>query len=316
MKISKEQEVTTMREIVLQTKQLTKCYRNFTALDHADMTVYREDIYGLIGRNGAGKTTMMKLVTGLTEPTNGEYSLFGKTGPAAEKEKRRIGCLIENPAFFGNLTAYQNLRYYCYQKGITDLKQIDEALGLVQLTNVRNKKFRTFSLGMKQRLGIAFAVLDNPDLIILDEPINGLDPIGISELRDTFRKLSQERGITLIISSHILSELYAVANRFLFIDKGKVLKEVTKQELDLECSRCLVVKTDDTKKAATILESKLSITDYKVIDSEEIRIYDESTKPDILNKVLIQNDVSISGIYESGVSLEDYFKQLVGEVQS
>lgn len=310
------QEVTTMREIVLQTKQLTKCYRNFTALDHADMTVYREDIYGLIGRNGAGKTTMMKLVTGLTEPTTGEYSLFGKTGPAAEKEKRRIGCLIENPAFFGNLTAYQNLRYYCYQKGITDLKQIDEALGLVQLTNVRNKKFRTFSLGMKQRLGIAFAVLDNPDLIILDEPINGLDPIGISELRDTFRKLSQERGITLIISSHILSELYAVANRFLFIDKGKVLKEVTKQELDLECSRCLVVKTDDTKKTATILESKLSITDYKVIDSEEIRIYDESTKPDILNKVLIQNDVSISGIYESGVSLEDYFKQLVGEVQS
>ena len=305
-----------MREIVLQTKQLTKRYRDFTALDHADMTVYREDIYGLIGRNGAGKTTMMKLVTGLTEQTEGEYSIFGKTGSAAEKEKRRIGCLIENPAFFGNLTAYQNLRYYCYQKGITDLKQIDEALELVQLTDVRNKKFRKFSLGMKQRLGIAFAVLDNPDLVILDEPINGLDPIGISELRDTFRKLSQERGITLIISSHILSELYAVANRFLFIDKGKVLKEVTKQELDLECSRCLVVKTDDTKKTATILESKLSITDYKVIDSEEIRIYDGSTRPDILNKVLIQNDVSISGIYESGVSLEDYFKQLVGEVQS
>lgn len=305
-----------MREIVLQTKQLTKRYRNFTALDHADMTVYREDIYGLIGRNGAGKTTMMKLVTGLSEQTEGEYSIFGKTGTAAEKEKRRIGCLIENPAFFGNLTAYQNLRYYCYQKGITDLKQIDEALELVQLTDVRNKKFRKFSLGMKQRLGIAFAVLDNPDLIILDEPINGLDPIGISELRDTFRKLSQERCITLIISSHILSELYAVANRFLFIDKGKVLKEVTKQELDLECSRCLVVKTNDTKKTATILESKLNITDYKVIDSGEIRIYDESAKPDILNKVLIQNDVSISGIYESGVSLEDYFKQLVGEVQS
>lgn len=305
-----------MREIVLQTKQLTKRYRNFTALDHADMTVYREDIYGLIGRNGAGKTTMMKLVTGLSEQTEGEYSIFGKTGTAAEKEKRRIGCLIENPAFFGNLTAYQNLRYYCYQKGITDLKQIDEALELVQLTDVRNKKFRKFSLGMKQRLGIAFAVLDNPDLIILDEPINGLDPIGISELRDTFRKLSQERCITLIISSHILSELYAVANRFLFIDKGKVLKEVTKQELDLECSRCLVVKTNDTKKTATILESKLNITDYKVIDSGEIRIYDESAKPDILNKVLIQNDVSISGIYKSGVSLEDYFKQLVGEVQS
>ena len=305
-----------MREIVLQTKQLTKRYRDFTALDHADMTVYRGDIYGLIGRNGAGKTTMMKLVTGLTEQTEGEYSLFGKTGSAAEKEKRRIGCLIENPAFFGSMTAYQNLRYYCFQKGITDLKQIDEALELVQLTDVKDKKYRKFSLGMKQRLGIAFAVLDNPDLIILDEPVNGLDPIGISKLRDIFRKLSQERGITLVISSHILSELYAVANRFLFIDKGRVLKEVTKQELDLECSRCIVLKTDDTKKAATILESKLNITDYKVIDSGEIRIYDESAKPELLNKVLVLNDVSISGIGESGVSLEDYFKQLVGEVQS
>ena len=305
-----------MREIVLQTKQLTKRYRDFTALDRADMTVYRGDIYGLIGRNGAGKTTMMRLVTGLTEQTEGEYSLFGKTGSAAEKEKRRIGCLIENPAFFGSMTAYQNLRYYCFQKGITDLKQIDEALELVQLTDVKDKKYRKFSLGMKQRLGIAFAVLDNPDLIILDEPVNGLDPIGISKLRDIFRKLSQERGITLVISSHILSELYAVANRFLFIDKGRVLKEVTKQELDLECSRCIVLKTDDTKKAATILESKLNITDYKVIDSGEIRIYDESAKPELLNKVLVLNDVSISGIGESGVSLEDYFKQLVGEVQS
>ena len=305
-----------MREIVLQTKQLTKRYRDFTALDHADMTVYREDIYGLIGRNGAGKTTMMKLVTGLTEQTEGEYSIFGKNGSAAEKEKRRIGCLIENPAFFGNLTAYQNLRYYCYQKGITDLKQIDEALELVQLTDVRNKKFRKFSLGMKQRLGIAFAVLDNPDIVILDEPINGLDPIGISELRDTFRKLSQERGITLIISSHILSELYAVANRFLFIDKGKVLKEVTKQELDLECSRCLVVKTDDIKKAATILESKLNITDYKVTDMSEIRIYQENVSPKELNRTLIQNGIDVDGISESGVSLEDYFKQLVEEVRS
>ncbi len=305
-----------MREIILQTDQLTKSYGKFTALDHADMTVYRGDIYGLIGRNGAGKTTMMKLVARLAEPTEGSYSLFGKRGYAAEKEKRRIGSLIENPAFFGNLTAYQNLRYYCFQKGITDLKQIDEALELVRLTDVKNKKFRKFSLGMKQRLGIAFAVLDNPDLVILDEPINGLDPIGISELRDTFRKLNQERGITLIISSHILSELYAVANRFLFIDNGRVIKEITKQELDLECSRCIIVKTDDVKKTAIILESKLNITDYQVIDTEEIRIYDENAKTDELNKAIVRGGVNISQIYESGVSLEDYFKQLVREVQS
>ncbi|MBQ5564977.1 MAG: ATP-binding cassette domain-containing protein [Acutalibacteraceae bacterium] len=305
-----------MREVILKTTKLSKRYGNFTALDNADMTVYRGDIYGLIGRNGAGKTTAMKIVTGLTEQSSGEYEIFGKTGKDAENEKRRIGCLIENPAFFGNLTAYQNLRYYCYQKGITDLKQIEDALKLVHLSDVGNKKFRKFSLGMKQRLGIAFAVMDNPDLIILDEPINGLDPIGISELRDTFRRLNSERGITIVISSHILSELYAVANRFLIIDNGKVLKEVTKQELDLECSRCVVLKTNDTKHAATLLEDKLKISDYKVIDSGEIRIYDESAKPDEIGRILIQNNLGISGIFESGVSLEDYFKQLVEEAQS
>ncbi len=302
-----------MHEIVLQTNSLTKQYGKFTALDNANMTVYHQDIYGLIGKNGAGKTTLMKVVTGLTEQTGGTFELFGKSGSAAAKEKSRIGCLIENPAFFGNMTAYQNLKYYCLQKGITDLSQIDEALKLVNLTEAKNKKFRKFSLGMKQRLGIAFAILDNPDLIILDEPINGLDPIGISELRDTFRKLSQERGVTLIISSHILSELYAVANRFLFIDGGKVLKEITKEELDKECIRCIVITTDDTKKAAATLESKLNITDYKVISEDEIRIYDENAKTEILNKTLFQNGINVTGIHESGVSLEEYFKQLVGE---
>jgi ABC-2 type transport system ATP-binding protein len=303
-----------MREIVLQTRNLSKRYKNFTALDNADMTVYREDIYGLVGRNGAGKTTLMKTVTGLTEKSDGEFELFSKKGESAENEKRRVGCLIENPAFFGGLTAYQNLKYYAMQKGIADKRQIDEALALVGLSDVKNKKFRKFSLGMKQRLGIAFAMLDNPDLIILDEPINGLDPIGISELRETFRKLNRERGITLIISSHILSELYVVANRFLFIDKGKVLKEITKEELDLECSRCIAVKTNDVKSAVTVIEQNMNISDYKVIDSGEIRIYDENVKTDELNKVLIKNDVSVQGIYETGISLEDYFKSLVGEV--
>ena len=301
-----------MREIVLQTKQLSKRYKDFTALDRADMTVYGGDIYGLIGRNGAGKTTIMKIVTGLTEKSDGEFEIFSKSGGSAQNEKRRIGCLIENPAFFGGLTAYQNLKYYALQKGIIDIKQIDEALSLVNLSEVRNKKFRKFSLGMKQRLGIALAVMDNPDLIILDEPINGLDPIGISELRDTFKKLSRERGVTLIISSHILSELYMVANRFLFIEKGKVLKEITKEELDLECMRCHVVKTDDVKRAAAVIEQQFGVTDYKVIDSEEIRIYDAKIISSEINKTLIQNGVSVSGIFETGISLEDYFKSLVG----
>ena len=279
------------------------------------MTVYKGEIYGLIGCNGAGKTTMMKILSGLTESSEGEFSIFGTTGSNAEKEKKRIGCLIENPAFFGNLTAYQNLRYYCCLKGITNYNSIDEALTLVGLNDARNKKFRKFSLGMKQRLGIAFALLDYPDLLILDEPINSLDPLGISQLRETFRRLSDERNITLIISSHILSELYSLATNFLFIDKGKILKEVTKQELDLECRRCLVIKTEDIKKTAAILEQKLDITDYKVTDTHELRIYSDSVKSDVINSVLLKNDVSVSGIFESGLSLEDYFKQLIREVQ-
>lgn len=302
-----------MRETVLKTKGLTKSYGKFNALENADMSVYRGDIYGLIGCNGAGKTTFMKIVTGLTSQTSGEFEVFGKKGLAAEKERDRIGCLIENPAFFGNLTGYQNLKYYCYQKGITNLGQIDEALKLVSLTDAKNKKFKKYSLGMKQRLGIAFAMLDAPDIMVLDEPINGLDPIAISELRDTFRKLNQERGITIIISSHILSELYAVANRFLFIDHGRVLKEITKEELDLECCRCIVINTDDTKHCVTVIEQQ-GISDYKVIDSTEVRVYQEDVKVSELNKALIMSDVTVNSITESGVSLEDYFKQLVGEV--
>lgn len=302
-----------MREIVLQATKLCKNYRNFTALDHVDMTVYRGDIYGLIGRNGAGKTTAMKIFTGLADKSGGEFEIFQKKGPEAEREKRRIGCLIENPAFFGGLTAWQNLKYYTLQKGITDRAQIDEALNLVGLSEVKNKKFRKFSLGMKQRLGIAFALLDNPDLIILDEPINGLDPIGISELRDTFRRLNAERGITFIISSHILSELYLTATRFLIIDRGRVLKELTKEELDLACMRCIAIKTTDTKSAAAVIEREGNVTDYKIIDSGEIRIYQKGVSSEEMNRLLVKNDVNVSSIAETGISLEDYFKTLVEE---
>jgi ABC-2 type transport system ATP-binding protein len=301
-----------MREIALQTTNLTKQYNNFTALDHVDMTVYRGDIYGLIGRNGAGKTTAMKIVTGLTEASDGTFSVFGKKGREAMSEKRRLGCLIENPAFFGGMTAWQNLKYYALQKGIADLSQIDEALKLVQLEEAKHKKFRKFSLGMKQRLGIAFALMDNPDLIILDEPINGLDPIGISQLREIFNTLNRQRGITLMISSHILSELYIVANRFLFVDKGKVLKEITKEELDQECARSVAVTTKDTKRVATLLEQK-GINDYKVVDGERIRIYDQGISTGEINSYLVKQGAEILEIGETGVSLEDYFKSLIGE---
>ena len=301
-----------MQEVVLQTNNLTKKYKDFVALDNANITIHKGDIYGLIGRNGAGKTTLMKTITTLTNKTGGSFSLFGSEEELTES-KRRIGCLIESPAFFDNLTAYQNLKYYSIQKGIVDEKQIDKVLKTVDLYKERNKKFKKFSLGMKQRLGIAFAILDNPDFIILDEPINGLDPIGIKEIRDTLKRLNEEEKITILISSHILSELYLIANHFCFIDKGRIIKDVSKEELDLECSKCIVIKTKDVKKTTVVIEQELKTTNYKVIDDTEIRLYDYLDNSAKVNKTLLSNDIEIMGIYESGISLEDYFNSLIKE---
>lgn len=307
----KEREMC-MQEVVLQTTNLTKKYKDFVALDNANITIHKGDIYGLIGRNGAGKTTLMKTITTLTNKTGGTFSLFGSEEELTES-KRRIGCLIESPAFFGSLTAYQNLKYYAIQKGITNDKQIDKVLKAVDLFKEKDKKFKNFSLGMKQRLGIAFAILDNPDFIILDEPINGLDPIGIKEIRDTLKRLNEEEKITILISSHILSELYLIANHFCFIDKGRIIKDVSKEELDLECSKCIVIRTKDVKKATVVLEKELSTTNYKVIDNTEIRLYDYLENTAKVNKTLLNNNIEITSIYESGISLEDYFNSLIKE---
>lgn len=302
-----------MNEIILKTHNLTKKYKSFVALDNANIQISKGDIYGLIGRNGAGKTTLMKIITTLSNKTSGDFELFGKKDTELTESKRRIGCLIENPAFFPNLSAVDNLKYYAIQKGIVDKKQIDEALDLVGLTEAKKKKFKTYSLGMKQRLGIAFAILDNPDFIILDEPINGLDPIGISELRDLFKKLNHERNITILISSHILNELYQVANKFCIIEKGRVIKEITKEQLDEECSKCIVIKTTQASRAAVILEEQLQTKNYKIIDNQEIRLYDYLENSGKVNKVLIKNDIDIISLYETGITLEDYFKTVIKE---
>lgn len=304
-----------MENVVLKTNNLTKKYKDFIALDNINITINRGDIYGLIGRNGAGKTTLMKVITTLTQKTSGEFSLLGKIDNDLTLVKGRVGCLIENASFFPNLTAYDNLKYYAIQKGIVDMSQIDEALDLVELKAEKQKKFKTFSLGMKQRLGIAYAILDNPDFIILDEPINGLDPIGISNLRDIFKRLNEEKNITILISSHILSELYMVANRFCILEKGRVIKELTKDELDLECSKCLVIRTDDIKAACVVLERDLKTDNYKVISNNEIRLYDYLEHTDKVNRALIKKDINVMGLYETGITLEDYFKDLIKEAK-
>lgn len=304
-----------MKEIILKTNNLTKKYKDFIALDKINIEINKGDIYGLIGRNGAGKTTLMKIITTLANKTSGEFTLLNHNDNDLTETKRRIGSLIENPAFFPNLSAYDNLKYYAIQKGITNYKQIDESLKLVGLDDVKKKKFKNFSLGMKQRLGIAFAILDNPDFIILDEPINGLDPIGISDLRDTFKRLNKERNITILISSHILSELYLLATCFCIIEKGKVVKELSKEELDIECSKCIVIKTDDVKKVSIVLEKDLKTTNYKVVDKEEVRLYDYLENIETVNKTLVKSDINIKQIRETGISLEDYFKSVIKEAK-
>lgn len=298
----------------METHNLTKKYKNFTALDNLNITIQKGDIYGLIGRNGAGKTTLMKLITTLAKPTSGSFTLFGKSSDSNDlyESKGRVGALIEYPAFYPNLSAFDNLKYYAIQRGITDMKQIDKVLDIVNLRDTGKKKVKTFSLGMKQRLGIALAILNNPDFVILDEPINGLDPIGISELRDTFKNLAKN-GITLLVSSHILSELYVLSTKFAFIERGRLIKEITKEELDMECSKCLIIKSNDSKKVSYLLEKELDTDNYKVIDDEEVRVYDFLEEPEKVSDVLADNKVRIKEFYEYGISLEDYFKKIIKE---
>ena len=305
-----------MKEVVLKTNNLTKQYNKNVVLDNVNITIKKGDIYGLIGRNGAGKTTLMKIITTLASPTSGTFELFNTSSENDElfDNKKRVGSLIEYPAFYPNLSAYDNLKYYTIQRGIVDKNQINKVLELVNLTGTGKKKVKTFSLGMKQRLVIALAILNSPDFVILDEPINGLDPIGISELRDTFKKLS-DNGITLLISSHILSELYLLANEFGFLENGKLIKELSKEELDLECSKCLVIKTDDSKKVSVLLEKELNTNNYKVINNEEIRVYDYTDDSDKVSDVLVNNKIKIKGFYESGISLEEYFKEIIKEAK-
>lgn len=305
-----------MKEVVLKTNNLTKQYNKNVVLDNVNITIKKRDIYGLIGRNGAGKTTLMKIITTLASPTSGTFELFNTCSENDElfDNKKRVGSLIEYPAFYPNLSAYDNLKYYTIQRGIVDKNQINKVLELVNLTGTGKKKVKTFSLGMKQRLGIALAILNSPDFVILDEPINGLDPIDISELRDTFKKLS-DNGITLLISSHILSELYLLANEFGFLENGKLIKELSKEELDLECSKCLVIKTDDSKKVSVLLEKELNTNNYKVINNEEIRVYDYTDDSDKVSDVLVNNKIKIKGFYESGISLEEYFKEIIKEAK-
>ncbi len=294
---------------ILNTKNLTKTYKKKNAVSNLNMSINKGDIYGFIGKNGAGKTTTIKMIVGLAAPTSGEITLF--ESKSLNQGRRKIGTVIEAPAFVPNLTARQNMLIQWKLLGNKNPAIIDEMLNLVGLDYVGKKKVKNFSLGMKQRLGIAMTLMGEPEFLVLDEPTNGLDPKGIVEVRELLQKLNEERGLTILISSHILSELAKLATRIGIIDDGVLLEEFSIDELDERCKSKLVVLVDNTEKAKDILAEQLNLNDYKVIDANTIEIYDKDVDSGTINTTLAKNDVVVNSISTSHADLEEYFLNVI-----
>lgn len=302
-----------MKDIILTTKNLTKKYNNVVALDNINMQIKQGEIYGLVGKNGAGKTTLLRILTGQTEPSQGELSLFHSTSKEAiNRERKRIGAIIETPSFYPYLSAYNNLEYYRIQRGIPGKNCVKQALEEVGLSDVGNKKYKSFSLGMKQRLGLALALMNKPELLLLDEPINGLDPFGIVEIRNLLLKLNQEKNITILISSHILSELSNLVTNYGFINNGKLMKQLSHDDLLKECNKYIELKVEQVEKMTALLETELNCTSYKVTPDKSIQIYDYLDRPAIISELAVKRGIGLNSINVKELNLENYFIQLVG----
>lgn len=295
---------------VIKTENLSKKYGKFLAVDQVNMVVNQGDIYGFIGKNGAGKTTFMKIICGLAKPTEGEIELFGSK--ELQKGQQRIGCAIENPALYPDFTARENILYYNRALGIASDDNVDELLKLVGLTDTGKKKVKKFSLGMKQRLAIAIALVGNPDLLVLDEPINGLDPYGIREVRELLLKLNQEKNITILISSHILGELTKIATKYGIISKGALVDEFEAEELVDRCKQCIKIEVNEIEKAAYVLEHKVQSNDYKVYGNNTICIYDKIDNPGYVNKLLVEEGIIVNHLAFDGQDVESYFIKMMG----
>lgn len=304
-----------MEENVLVTRSLTKRYGNHLAVDHVDIAIPKGEIYGLVGRNGAGKTTIIRMIAAQTVPTAGEIELFGVTGEGAlRKARSRTGAMVEIPSFYPYLTARENLEYYRRQRGIAGSHVVEDALHQVGLADTGKKKFKAFSLGMKQRLGLALALMNRPDLLLLDEPINGLDPEGIVDFRNLLLELNRQYQITILISSHILSELQNLATSYGFLDQGRMLDQLTAGELAEKCRDCLELKVDDAPRAAALLERELGFRDFEVLPGGAIRLYEGLDAPEQVTRLLVGQGISLAGMEHRGANLEDYFLNLIGGV--
>lgn len=292
---------------VLRTNALSKKYSDFYAVDKVSVNIEKGDIYGLIGENGAGKSTLMKMIAGLIEPSEGAIELFGTDVP--KRERYRLGCVIESPALYTELTAKQNMMIFQKAYGLTNHENVDRILDMMSLSQYKNKTVKKFSLGMKQRLAIGIALLGNPDFLILDEPINGLDPTGIQDMRNFLLELNKEKNITIMISSHILGELSKIATKYGIIKKGKLVDEITAKELSSKCQCCLKIRVSDTSKAATLLERKLQTQNYEVIDNNQLRLFEYVNAPDTVNTLFVNNGIIVYECTVSKESLEDYFNE-------
>ncbi|KYG34432.1 ABC transporter ATP-binding protein [Alkalihalobacillus trypoxylicola] len=301
-----------MSKAIIEVKQITKHFKAKAVVDQVDFKVYEGEIFGLIGPNGAGKSTLLKMIGGLIFPSSGEISLFNTKMRGNHAYFERMGLLIEEPGIFPHYSAYKNLDLMAISYGLTDRKKyINELLNLVGLGDVDRIKVKNFSMGMKQRLGIAIALIGSPDVLILDEPINGLDPQGISEIRKLIQELNK-KGITIIISSHILEELSKVATRYVILNHGKVVENISKKELFLQFEERVELEVEELKQAIPILERHLNIQKYKVMNEHSIYIYDNHVKNQQIIKILTENGIVIHSLTKHKQSLEDYFLKRTG----
>ena len=304
-----------MKKVVLKTYNITKKYGEQLAVDNVNMTIKKGDIYGFIGQNGAGKTTLIRLITGLIHKSGGEIELLGANEEnELNKARTMVGSLIETPSFYTNMTARENLEVSRLVRNIPGKKCIDEVLELVGLKDVEKKKVKNFSLGMRQRLGIANALMGNPKLLILDEPINGLDPMGIVEIRELLKKINKEKDMTILISSHILSELSELATTYGIISNGKLIEEITAKQLSEKCRQYIDLKVDNTARAVILLERELGISDYEVLEDSNIKVFSNLDNVGEINSLLSRSGIIVEIISVKGENLEEYFMNKVGGV--
>lgn len=302
-----------MGNYVCELNNIYKTYQNKTILNDINIQLEKGRIYGFIGKNGAGKTTTMRIIAGLAHADSGQISIFGANKrKALEIARRNIGSIIEKPSLFLGMTAKNNLKALCILYGIKSKNRIHEILDLIGLSNTGNKKAKHFSLGMRQRLGIGMALINEPALLILDEPINGLDPDGFVEIRNLIKKINENSGVTILISSHILSELYLIVDYYILINDGKIVEQLSQQELNEKCQKYVLIRSGDTEIIKKILRDKLKTENFKPMDDGSVRVYDYTEDVMAVMNAFAGTGIDTNGISAAEDSLEEYFFKRIG----